>query len=183
MATPKKKNDISVYQGNELVDRRQELLDKITQGDSYLPDSVLHDDLDLGMLEFVKNNFKVVSDGDEIPIIPKILTLQRWGEFTNTWDISDLDGNIKIPFISVIRKPDVQPGTNPSLQRTIPDRQQFHYASVPTWNGTQMGADIYRIPQPVAVDISYEVTILCTRFRDLNKSSLFYYSFLSKSEF
>ena len=56
MATPKKKNDISVYQGNELVDRRQELLDKITQGDSYLPDSVLHDDLDLGMLEFVKNN-------------------------------------------------------------------------------------------------------------------------------
>ena len=72
MATPKKKNDISVYQGNELVDRRQELLDKITQGDSYLPDSVLHDDLDLGMLEFVKNNFKVVSDGDEIPIIPKI---------------------------------------------------------------------------------------------------------------
>ena len=169
MATPKKKNDISVYQGNELVDRRQELLDKITQGDSYLPDSVLHDDLDLGMLEFVKNNFKVVSDGDEIPIIPKILTLQRWGEFTNTWDISDLDGNIKIPFISVIRKPDVQPGTNPSLQRTIPDRQQFHYASVPTWNGTQMGADIYRIPQPVAVDISYEVTILCTRFRDLNK--------------
>ena len=123
----------------------------------------------LGNLFFVKNNFKVVSDGDEIPIIPKILTLQRWGEFTNTWDISDLDGNIKIPFISVIRKPDVQPGTNPSLQRTIPDRQQFHYASVPTWNGTQMGADIYRIPQPVAVDISYEVTILCTRFRDLNK--------------
>ena len=169
MATPKKKNNISIYQKNELVDRRQELLDKITQGDSYLPDSVLHDDLDLGMLEFVKENFKVVSDGDVIPIIPKILTLQRWGEFTNTWDISDLDGNIKIPFVSVIRKPDVQPGTNPSLQRTIPDRQQFHYASVPTWNGTQMGADIYKIPQPVAVDISYEVTILCTRFRDLNK--------------
>jgi len=169
MARPKKKNDISVYHGNELVERRQELLDKITKGDSFLPDSVLHDDLDLGMLDFVKNNFKTVSGGEEIPVIPKILTLQRWGEFTNTWDISDLDGNIKLPFISVVRRPDVQPGTNPSLQRTIPDRQQFHYASVPTWNGTQMGADIYRIPQPVAVDITYEVTILCTRFRDLNK--------------
>ncbi len=169
MARPKKKNNISVYHGNELVERRQELLDKITKGDSFLPDSVLHDDLDLGMLDFVKNNFKTVSGGEEIPVIPKILTLQRWGEFTNTWDISDLDGNIKLPFISVVRRPDVQPGTNPSLQRTIPDRQQFHYASVPTWNGTQMGADIYRIPQPVAVDITYEVTILCTRFRDLNK--------------
>jgi len=169
MAIPKRKNNIKVYQGNELMGRRQELLDKITQGDSYLPDSVLHDDLDLGMLDFVKKNFVVVSDGVQIPIIPKILTLQRWGEFTNTWNFSDLDGNPSIPFISVIRKPDVQLGTNPSLQRTIPDRQQFHYATVPTWNGTQVGADIYKIPQPVPIDISYDITIVCTKFRDLNK--------------
>jgi hypothetical protein len=169
MGYPKKKNNISVYQGRELVERRQELLDRITDGDSFLPDSVLHDDLDLGMLDFVKKNFDVTSDGEQIPVIPKILTIQRWGEFTNTWNFADLDGNPKLPFISVIRRPDVQPGTNPSLQRTIPDRQQFHYATVPTWNGTQMGADIYRIPQPVAIDITYEVTIMCTKFRDLNK--------------
>lgn len=169
MGYPRRKNNISVYQGNELVERRQELLDKITKGDSFLPDSVLHDDLDLGMLDFVKNNFNITSDGERVPVIPKILTIQRWGEFTNTWDFSDLDGNPKLPFISVVRRPDVQPGTNPSLQRTIPDRQQFHYATVPTWNGTQMGADIYRIPQPVAIDITYEITIMCAKFRDLNK--------------
>lgn len=169
MGYPKRKNNISVYQGNELVERRQELLDKITKGDSFLPDSVLHDDLDLGMLDFVKKNFNIISDGEQVPVIPKILTIQRWGEFTNTWDFADLDGNPKLPFISVVRRPDVQPGTNPSLQRTIPDRQQFHYATVPTWNGTQMGADIYRIPQPVAIDITYEITIMCAKFRDLNK--------------
>ena len=169
MGIPKKKNNISVYQGKQLVERRQELLDRITKSDSYLPDSILHDDLDLGMLDFVKSNFKVVSDGDQIPVIPKILTIQRWGEFTNTWDFSDLDGNVQLPFVAVIRRPDVQPGTNPSLQRTIPDRQQFYYASVPTWDGTQMGADIYRIPQPVAIDITYEISIVCTKFRDLNK--------------
>ena len=55
------------------------------------------------------------------------------------------------------------------VQRTIPDRSTFHYASVPTWNGSQMGADIYKMPQPVAVDISFDVTIVCTKFRDLNK--------------
>jgi hypothetical protein len=32
-----------------------------------------------------------------------------------------------------------------------------------------MGADVYKIPQPVAVDISYEVTIVCQKFRDLNR--------------
>jgi len=169
MAVPKRKNDISVYTGNQLVDRRQELLDRITKSDTNLPESIMHDDLDLGMLDFVKNNFKVISNGEQVSVIPKILTIQRWGEFTNTWDFADLDGNAKLPFIGVIRRPDVQPGTNPITQRTIPDRRTFYYASVPTWDGAQMGADVYKIPQPTAIDISYDVTIVCTQFRDLNK--------------
>lgn len=177
MGVPKRKNNIDVYggkeyyQGKQLMDRRQELLDRITKSDSYLPDSILHDDLDGGLLDFVKKNFVVVSDGQKIPVISKILTIQRWGEFSNNWEFSDEDGNVKVPFVAVIRKPDVQPGTNPMIQRTIPDRSTFYYASVPTWNGSQMGADIYKMPQPVAVDISYEVTIVCNKFRDLNKFS------------
>lgn len=175
MGLPKRKNNIDIYggkeyyQGKQVMDRRQGLLDRITKSDSYLPDSILHDDLDSGMLNFVKENFVIVSDGEKIPVIPRIMTIQRWGEFTNNWEFSDNDGNVKLPFIAVIRKPDVQPGTNPSIQRTIPDRRTFHYATVPTWNGTQMGADVYKIPQPVAVDISFEVTIICTKFRDLNR--------------
>lgn len=176
MGIPKRKNNIDVYdgakesyQGKQVMERRQELLDRITKSDTFLPDSILHDDLDGGMLDFVKSNFNVVSDGAQIPIIPKILTIQRWGEFANNWEFSDDDGNVKVPFIAIIRKPDVQPGTNPVTQRTIPDRRTFHYASVPTWNGTQIGADVYKMPQPVAIDITFEVTIVCHKFRDLNK--------------
>jgi len=174
MSTPKRKNNINVYNnvtelGKDVTDNRQSLLDRITKSDSYLPDAIYHDDLDMGMLNFVKENFIITTDGEQIPIIPKILTLQRWGEFTNNWQFSDDDGNVKLPFIAVVRKPEVQPGTNPVTQRTIPDRISFYYASVPTWNGTKIGADIYKIPQPVAVDISFDVTIVCTKFRDLNK--------------
>ena len=122
---------------------------------------ILHDDLDKGMLEFVKSNLIVISDGIQIPIIPKILTVQRWGEITSTWTFSDEDGNMKVPFIGVIRRPDVQPGTNPIVQRTIPDRRQIFYTAVQTWNGTQRGADVYTMPQPVAIDIGFEVTIVC----------------------
>jgi hypothetical protein len=171
-----KKNNINVYRqvgtepsSEELVPRRQELLDRITKSDTYLPDEILHDDLDMGMLEFVKSNLKVISDGTQIPIIPKILTVQRWGEITNNWTFSDEDGNMKVPFIGVIRKPDVQPGTNPNIQRTIPDRRQIYYATVKTWNGNMAGADVYKMPQPVAIDIGFEVTIVCQKFRDLNK--------------
>lgn len=169
MGIPKRKTDIQIYKGKQLTERRQELLEKITKSDSYLPDSVLHDDLDYGMLEFIKKNFVVVSDGNQIPVIPKILTIQRWAQIMNTWEFSDDDGNLKVPFVGVIRRPDVQPGTNPSVIRTIPERLQFHYASVATWNGTQMGADVYKIPQPVAVDITFEVTIVCTKLRELNR--------------
>lgn len=175
MGVPKRKNDIKVYgvkqnvDGGDIIGRRKELLERITKSDTFLPDSILHEDLDLGMLDFVKENFKVISDGEQIPIIPRILTIQRWGEMTNNWTFADEDGNMKLPFMAVIRRPDVQPGTNPVVQRTIPDRRDFFYASVPTWNGTQMGADIYKIPQPVAIDITFDITIVCTKVRDVNK--------------
>lgn len=32
-----------------------------------------------------------------------------------------------------------------------------------------MGADVYKIPQPVAVDVSYEVVFVCNKLRELNK--------------
>ena len=175
MGVPKRKNNIQVYgvksdmNGPDIVGRRKELLERITKSDTFLPDSILHEDLDLGMLDFVKEHFKIISDGDQIPIIPRILTIQRWGEMSNNWTFADEDGNMKLPFMAVIRRPDVQPGTNPVVQRTIPDRRDFFYASVPTWNGTQMGADIYKIPQPVAIDITFDVTIVCTKVRDVNR--------------
>ena len=169
MAIPKKKTNIKVYKETELTERRQELLDRITKSDTFLPDSILHDDLDRGMLDYVKENFKITSNGQEVPVIDKILTIQRWSEFSENWQFSNEDGNMELPFVATIRKPEVLLGTNPSVQRTIPDRHQFYYASVPTWNGNTMGADIYTIPQPIPVDINYEVIFVCTKFRDLNR--------------
>lgn len=169
MGTSKRKTNIKIYSEKILTERRQELLDMITKSDPYLPDSILHDDLDRGLLDYVIKNFKVVSDGKQIPVIEKILTIQRWAEFTNNWEFSDDDGVVQLPFVSIIRKPDVQFGTNPSVQRTIPDRHQFYYSVVQTWNGNQKGADVYKIPQPIPVDITYDVTIICNKFRDVNK--------------
>lgn len=190
MGIPKRKNNINVYgnkpvlYGSEIMDRRQDLLESITKSDTFLPDSVLHDDLDMGMLEFVKENFKIVTDGQKIPVVDKIMTIQRWGEFANNWSFSDDDGNPKLPLIAVIRKPDAQIGKNPSTIYNIPDRRTFFYATVPTWNGNQMGADVYKIPQPVAVDLTFDVTIVCTKFRDLNKfSKLVMQKFSSKQAY
>lgn len=152
-----------------LFSRREQLLEYINKDGTYLPKSVLHADLDRGMLDFVKEDLKVVTGGKVVPMVDIIITTQNWSQYAETWKFVDLDYNPNPPFITVVRSPEVKYGTNPSLQYTIPNRKQFYYASVPTWNGNEQGMDIYTIPQPVPVDINYSVKIICNRMRELNE--------------
>ena len=149
--------------------RREQLLEFINEDGTYLPKSVLHADLDRGMLDFVKTDLEVVTAGKTIPMVDIIITTQNWAQYVETAKFVDIDNNPEPPFITVIRQPEVKYGTNPALLYTIPNRKQFYYASVPTWDGNQQGMDIYTIPQPVPVDINYSVKIVCNRMRELNQ--------------
>ena len=149
--------------------RREQLLEYINKDGTYLPKSVLHADLDRGMLDFVKGDLEVVTAGKVVPMVDIIITTQNWTQYVETALFVDLDYNPSPPFITVVRSPEVKFGTNPALQYTIPNRKQFYYASVPTWNGNEQGMDIYTIPQPVPVDINYSVKIICNRMRELNE--------------
>ena len=171
MALPKQvvKPTLPLVPKKTLSARREELLEYINADGTYLPKSVLHADLDKGMLDFVKTDLQVVTAGNIVPMIDILITTQNWAQYTETWTFSDMDYNPNPPFITVVRNPEVKYGTNPSLQYTIPNRKQFYYASVPTWNGNEQGMDIYTIPQPVPVDINYSVKIVCNRMRELNE--------------
>jgi hypothetical protein len=170
MAFPKQiKKTLQLVPDKILSERRKQLAEYINKDGTYLPKSVLHADLDRGMLDFVKNDLKIVTEGKVIPMVDIILTTQNWAQFTETWSFVDTDFNAKPPFITVVRQPEVKYGTNPAVLYTIPNRRQYHYAAVPTWNGNQEGMDIYTIPQPVPVDINYNVKIVCNRMRELNQ--------------
>lgn len=169
MGLPKKiKKHIPLTEEKTLLSRREELLEKINRDGTYLPKSILHADLDGGMLDFVKNELKTTVSGKVIPMIDILVTTQNWSQFAQTWDIQNLDKNAEPPFITVVRVPEVKYGSNPSTVYTIPNRKQFFYAQVPTWDGQRNGMDIYKIPQPVPVDISFQVKIVCNRMRELN---------------
>jgi hypothetical protein len=170
MGLPKKiKKNIPLTQSKILLERRQELVDKINKDGTFLPKSILHADLDGGFLDFVKNDLKTIVSGKVIPNVDILLTTQNWAQFTQTWDFQNIDKNVEPPIITVIRNPEVKYGTNPSLLYTIPNRRQYFYAQVPTWDGQRSGMDIYKIPQPVPVDITYSVKIICNRMRELNQ--------------
>ena len=170
MGLPSKiKKKLPLTESKTLLPRRQELLDKINKDGTYLPKSLLHADLDGGMLDFVKNELKTVVAGKTIPTVDIIITTQNWAQFTETWNFQNIDKNAEPPFITTIRQPEVKFGTNPSVLYNIPNRKQYFYAQVPTWDGQRNGMDVYTIPQPVPVDITYTVKIICNRMRELNK--------------
>lgn len=170
MPLPKKiKKHIPLTESKTLLSRRQELVDKINKDGTFLPKSLLHADLDGGFLEFVKNELKTVIDGKVIPTIDILVTTQNWSQFTETWNLQNLDKNVEPPFITTVRVPEVKFGTNPAVLYNIPNRRQYFYAQVPTWNGQRNGMDIYNIPQPVPIDISYTVKIVCNRMREINE--------------
>ena len=150
-------------------ERRQEILDDISDKGTFLPKGVLEEDMDQTLLAFLESDerMSLSIDGEKVPVI--FLTIQRWTEFSKTWQFSDKFKNISLPFITVVRKPDIQQGQNQAGLWNIPANHTYTYMKVPTWDGVRRGIDLYKIPQPTSVDLTYEVRMFTNRMKDLNK--------------
>jgi hypothetical protein len=167
MALPKKfKKNLDLPVTDLQGGPKQYIEDYLAKNKMSLPRGVDHADLDKGFVDWVDTDLSIVVDGAKVPV--SFLTAQRWSEFTKTWQSSDKYKNIKIPFVSVVRKPDAQPGTNPADFK-IPVRKTFPYMTIPTWDGNKKGSNVYMIPQPVGVDLTYNIRFFTFRMNELNK--------------
>jgi hypothetical protein len=170
MALPKRgpvKPTIPLNYPKTLLPRREEIKDMITKDGTYLPKSLLHADLDRGFLDFVKEKIQFTSEGKKIPVVDVLITTQNWSQFVETWDFQNIDKNLEPPFLTIIRNPDVK--LNDKRRYNIPNNRMYYYMEVPTWDGNRKGANIYKIPQPIPVDIKYTVALVCNRMREVNK--------------
>lgn len=172
MTNPKGfKKNIKLVRDKVGVDRRQEILDNIANQGTFLPKGVLYEDMDSTFKHFVEQDLKIVIDSEEVPVI--FLSLQRWNEFSKTWQFSDNFKDVQLPFVTIVRRPDPQVGTNQAGLWNVPQgKRTYTYMKVPTWDGKRKGVDVYKIPQPTSVDITYEIRLFCNRMRDLNKLNL-----------
>lgn len=161
--------DIDITNGKVGASRRQEILDEITDKQTFLPNGVLEEDMDEAVINVLKTDerFYLSIEGQRIPVI--FLTIQRWTEFTKTWEFTDEYKNIKMPFITVVRNPDIQQGENQAGLWNIPGNRTYTFMKIPTWDGARRGVDLYKIPQPTSVDLTYEIRIFANKLRHLNK--------------
>lgn len=163
------RNNIDIQPHTYGPTRRQEILDGIADKGTYLPKPVLEEDMDQSFVDFVGSDdgFSITIDGKKIPVI--FLTIQRWNEFSKTWNFADKFKDIELPFVTVVRKPDIQQGQNQAGLWNIPGGRTYTYMKVPTWDGVRKGIDLYKVPQPTPVDLTYEVRIFTGKMKDLNR--------------
>ena len=160
------------WQDNERID---EIFNNIQKGRGNFPQSVLHEDHDEAFIMFIKEKCKLVTNATDVnkKIVQKkdvpvfFLNIQRWKEFSKTWQLMDGKQMISMPFITIVRKLEVTKDEN--TPNTIPGDRTFAYQYVPTYDGNKKGVDIYKIPQPTPISMSFEVRIFSTKIRDLNK--------------
>lgn len=165
MSMPKKRQ-INISQPKIGQDRIDQLLNDTDPITNYLPSGISIKDLDIGMKDFVRElNFTL--DGEKVPVI--FLPGERWSEFAREWKYLDEDKNIVMPLITVRRSEPPQPGTSVITKYTIPGRKTFVYMRVPTFNGTYRGIDIFKIPQPISLDLKFEIRFFSHYIQDVNK--------------
>lgn len=145
------------------------LKEEITTKHTELPQGVLHVDMDKAFKTWIKEDCKLILNGQVIPV--HMMSIQKWNEFSQTWQSVDEFQNITIPFISIIRQPDTKPGSNPSLIYNIPGHPTYTYSEIPVWDGNRKGVDLYKIPYPTPVDIMFEVRLFSYRQKELNAFS------------
>jgi len=137
----------------------------IQQNKQNLPRDVDIIDIDGGFIDYIGDN--LVFGGGLSDLRSYFFGIQRWNEFTQLWQNSDKYKNIEIPFIFINRDKSPEVGSNP-VDYKIPVRKTFPYAKIPTWDANRNGMDIYSIPNPVGVDITYKMVVVSFKISQLN---------------
>ena len=176
MALPKKnvKLDVNIDPpkiGTEYLeygfDRIEELMMATDTKTNYLPRTIRMEDIDDAMFEYVNTGeLDLVIDNEDIPTF--YLDNDRWGEFSKTWKFMDSDKNVPTPYITV-RRYDKGEGTRLGKKYRIAQGKTFRYLDVPILDEGQIINLRFKIPEPVNVDLFYEISLF-TKYRvDVNQ--------------
>lgn len=148
------------------LDRVEQLMVNTDKNTNFLPRTITFKHIDQAIFDnFKEGNFKFVSEGKLVPTF--YLENERWGEFSKTWKFMDQDKNVPTPYITV-RRTGKQPGTRLGTKYRIPQPRHFRYLDVPILDEGQVITLRYKIPEPVNVDLLYEVRLFTKYRMDFN---------------
>jgi hypothetical protein len=148
-------------------DRIEQLMLATDEKTKYLPRTILLENIDQAVFDYVnQDHMQATIDGKIVPTF--YLDNDRWGEFSKTWKFVDNDKNVPTPYITV-RRMDKQPGTRLGTKYRIPQPSKFRYVQVPILDAGEVIYLMFKMPEPVNVDLTFEATLF-TKYRvDVNQ--------------
>ncbi len=162
------------------IKNQQDGLDKSFENFNYLPQKLLLEDHDMGIFNFIKSQgISMTNERNENRRVPVIWATQElWAERKQGFEFMDNENGTEIgrPFIAIYRT-GVNEGTSP-LKYSIPafNRSQliqgtkkFKFVKVPIFDGTLKGYKEYKVPQPVYIDVDYEMVFETRYQQQVNK--------------
>jgi hypothetical protein len=147
-------------------ERIAELMRLTDEKTKYLPRTIMFEDLDFAVSEFVdEGNLKLVIDGKKVPCF--YMLNERWGEFERTWKFMDGDNNVPTPYITV-RRIEKKIGTRLGNRSLIPQLKRFSYYDVPILDEGEVIYLRFKTPEPINVDLTYEISLFTKYAVDAN---------------
>jgi hypothetical protein len=151
--------------GNE---RRIEMLSDILQDGTFLPKTVEYKDIDETFKKWVEEKLYITAEGKEVPTMV-LYSNQRFSEYTQSWEFTDANKNLILNFKTISRENNPQYGSIHNRLWNIPGERFYlmKRCKVLDDNGTESFLDL-KMKQPMAIDLSYKVTIFCTKYQLIN---------------
>lgn len=163
-------NSLDIYQHSEGIERRYELVKDILADGTFLPKTVTYEDIDNDFKRWVKEELPIVTDeGVEFPTMT-MFSNQRFSEYAQSWQFTDVNKNILLNFKTVSRDNNPQFGKIQNGYWNIPGDRFYTMKRIIALddNGTESYLDL-KMKQPVAIDMQYKLSIFTTKFQLINQ--------------
>lgn len=159
----------SISNKKNLTGKQQQhaLIENIVKNDTFFPKGIHIDDIDKTVVDTIKMDFEIQSEGKQIPIL-EVFSIQRYSEFMKTWMIVDDTSTIQLPFMCLVRDP-VKIGTNLNETFNVPNTPTFNLWKRPVLKNGKKSVEYYQIPQPVNIDCNYTLHLFTQYLRVVNK--------------
>lgn len=166
----KNKNFIDIYSkaiGNE---RRLEMYHEVVDRGTFLPKTVLYEDIDDSFREWVKRDISLVSDeGTEFPTMT-LYSSQRFSEYSQTWEYVDSNNNLMLNFKTVSRDINPQKGEFNGNIYNIPGDRYYtiREGKVLDDNGSESILRT-RMKLPTPVNFIFHVSVFTNKYDKVNE--------------
>lgn len=130
---------------------------------SYFPRSIGFEDIDKAVYDWF-NTRDLEIENNKTPVF--FLTHEKWGEFKKQWAYQVDEEYVPMPFVTIRR---IGFNRGRDGQGRVPQPRRFTTYKVPVYAETGTTYRHYRVPQPIRVDMSYEVRVLTHYISDINK--------------